>query len=235
MKTLTNTASALVIRDTPGGADTGKRIEQGEIVQAHGTSFDSAWTFVVAKAGAGWASSGYLSALATPAVVSPLGVAARAAWGSKYPAVQKMNPGPKSLVVVHHFATPDVPPIATVEQEESAMRQVESYHVETHGWKAIGYSFVVFASGRIYEGRGWGMVGAHTPGKNSSAHGIAFAVNGELHSLTLQAIAAFRALVHEGVRRGFVASDWKIGGHRDYDDTTCPGDKVYAQLGALHS
>lgn len=236
MKTLKCTASSLVIRATPGGVDTGARVRSEELVQAHGQSYDGAWTYIVAGGGAGWAATQYLAALpAAPASTVPLPLVSRASWGSKYATSQPMTPDPKKLVVVHHFASPDVPVNATPEQEAEALRGVEKYHVETHGWKAIGYSFVIFESGRIYEGRGWGQIGAHTPGKNSSAHGICFGMNGQVRPATAAVVASFRALINEGKKRGWVSYGWAIGGHRDFDDTTCPGDKVYAQLGELHS
>ena len=40
------------------------------------------------------------------------------------------------------------------------------------GWSDIGYSFLIGGDGRVYEGRGWGRVGAHTYGYNSRAYGI---------------------------------------------------------------
>lgn len=235
MKRMQGTASpSLVIRESPGaGKDTGLRVMPGESVVALGQTYDGTWTFVAKGGRFGWCSSQFLKPETPAPAASSLVVTSRASWGSLYTATQRMAPGAKDLVVVHHFAVPDVPFDATINEEEAAMRAVERHHVEKNGWKALGYSFVIFASGRIYQGRDWGFVGAHTPGKNSSAHGIAFAINGEAHALTSQAIASFRALVAGGVRAGWVASDWSIAGHRDYDDTRCPGDRVYGQLPAL--
>lgn len=67
MKRLQNKASSLKIRATPNGVDTGLRVTAREIVDAHGESWDRGWTFVVAKAGSGWASSAFLD---TPAPVA---------------------------------------------------------------------------------------------------------------------------------------------------------------------
>jgi hypothetical protein len=43
--------------------------------------------------------------------------------------------------------------------------------MDTNGWADIGYSFGVGEDGRIYEGRGWDRVGAHTSGYNSNGIG----------------------------------------------------------------
>lgn len=45
------------------------------------------------------------------------------------------------------------------------------------GWSDIGYSFLVGGDGRVYEGRGWGTVGAHTRGYNSNGIAISFVGN----------------------------------------------------------
>lgn len=73
MKLFRGTASALVIRELPGpdGVDTSKRIMHGQIVEAHGASFDGAWLYVQAPAGSGWASASYLEEAPT-AVAEPI-------------------------------------------------------------------------------------------------------------------------------------------------------------------
>ena len=56
----------------------------------------------------------------------------------------------------------------------------------------IGYNYLVGSDGRAYEGRGWGYMGAHTPGHNRDA--IAISAIGDYQtaepdSAVLQAIA----------------------------------------------
>lgn len=64
MKRLRCTASSLVVRDLPAGSDTGRRIRSGEIVPAHGESYDRKWAFVVPTGGPGWAASEFLAEIA---------------------------------------------------------------------------------------------------------------------------------------------------------------------------
>jgi N-acetylmuramoyl-L-alanine amidase len=45
--------------------------------------------------------------------------------------------------------------------------------MDTNGWLDIGYNFVVGEDGLVYEGRGWGRVGAHAVNWNSRSIGIA--------------------------------------------------------------
>jgi hypothetical protein len=68
MKTLRCTAGALVIRDLPSGADTGKRIIHGQTVSAYGKSYDGGWAYITAPGGSGWSSLAYLEYVPEPAV-----------------------------------------------------------------------------------------------------------------------------------------------------------------------
>lgn len=45
------------------------------------------------------------------------------------------------------------------------------------GWDDIGYNFLIGGNGRVYEGRSWNRVGAHTKGYNKN--GIAFSLMGD--------------------------------------------------------
>jgi len=86
----------------------------------------------------------------------------------------------------------------------------------------------------VYEGRGWGRVGAHTTGFNSASLGIAFCMDGNAAEPNDAMIASFKKLVQEGKKQGFLSLEPKISGHRDHNRTECPGEKVYAVLGKLH-
>lgn len=234
MKQLTCTASKLTVRATPGGLDTGLRILEGQSVQGHGESYDRAWVYVTRAGIAGWASVQYLDAeVAAPApVAGPLKIIPRAAWGARG-GVGLATADAKPLVVVHHFAAPDIPEGASEVIERAALLGVEKTHLGK-GWDGIGYNFIGFASGRLYEGRGWGRVGAHADGANSKSLGYAFAINGEAHEITPRAIATFRAWTAEGIRRGNIVRAFQLKGHRDVNtDTQCPGDLLYAQLAQL--
>lgn len=60
------TASKLILRAAPGGADTGRRFLSGQLAEFLGQTQDKAWQFIKAPAGEGWGSSQYL----VPAAVS---------------------------------------------------------------------------------------------------------------------------------------------------------------------
>lgn len=94
--------------------------------------------------------------------------------------------------------------------------------MDGNGWSDIGYNFLVDRSGKIYEGRGWTVVGAHAAPYNSSHIGICFI--GRDGDATGAAKAAIRALYDEACRRAGRTLDKT--GHRDLNSTSCPGDDL---------
>lgn len=122
----------------------------------------------------------------------------------------------ESDMVLHHTVGPW---ISTPAAERRYMREVEAMH-KRQGWLAIGYHYVVFPSGRIYEGRPENTVGAHCPGKNHLP-GVALAGTFTSKKPTLRQVAAVRALQ----RKLFKPN---LGMHRWYYATACPGDQAVA-------
>jgi hypothetical protein len=113
----------------------------------------------------------------------------------------------------------------TVAAEKKAMREIQRFHQgKSRGWADIGYAYVVFPSGRIYEGRGK-HVGAHCPGHNSEPS-CAFAGDYSKVAPTERAVRAFDEL-----RKQLRMVGWR--GHRDGFPTSCPGDALYGALRRL--
>ena len=152
----------------------------------------------------------------------------RSAWGAMSPR-GRAKMGSVGQVWVHHTAGPS--PTAP-DAEAAEMRAIQRFHMGTKQWSDIAYSFVVFPSGRVYEGRGWGVVGAHTENWNSRSYGICFAGNFETLVPTDEALAAAGALIRHGLDAGHITG-YRIGGHRDTKATVCPGKNLYARLSVI--
>lgn len=156
-------------------------------------------------------------------------------WGSQGRGGYEM--GRVSELLTHHFYIPDVSEWRSSDYEAGVMRNVEGYHIrEFYGGNAsrgggTGYQFVVFQSGRAYEGRGWFRTGAHTVGRNSSSVSIAFAINGDERVPTDAAWETARRIAAEGVQVGALTADYTLSGHADYSGKSCPGKKVYPIIG----
>ncbi|XP_034480253.1 peptidoglycan-recognition protein LC-like isoform X4 [Drosophila innubila] len=106
-------------------------------------------------------------------------------------------------------------------------RFIQAYHMDTLNWGQVGYNFMIGGDGRVYEGRGWDYIGAHTLGSNSISIGIAFIGNFNQMEATKEQLNACLLLLEEGVRLKKLKSDYQIFGHRQLLETESPGDKLY--------
>ncbi|MFD8940300.1 N-acetylmuramoyl-L-alanine amidase [Streptomyces sp. NPDC059578] len=121
-------------------------------------------------------SSGPSTPPAPPSSAPKPPITSRVAWGADEGLSAEgpeYNPDVKA-VFVHHtaqtstYACTDSPKI---------MRGLHTYHVQTVGWKDLGYNFAVDRCGTVFEGRKGGVdlpvLGAHTFGFNRESAGIA--------------------------------------------------------------
>lgn len=164
----------------------------------------------------------------------------RSEWGAKY---GQGNPTGKPHADVHVHTEagavrpadwPAIVALASTLQlnERQRMQAIERYHVQSRGWTAIGYSFVIHFDGSILEGRGWRRWGGHTKGHNDDL-GICFVGHGDLQPATEAQWAAAKWLIREGIRLGHLAPTYKVFGHRDSAPKSCPGDLIYHLIGQL--
>lgn len=155
-------------------------------------------------------------------------------------------------VHVHHTANAND---YSSDQVPTLIRGIYRYHTHYLGWSDIAYNFLVDRFGGVWEGRAGGperlVRGAHTRGFNSSSTGIAVIGNFDevrparsvLRSVAQ--IAAWKVHENGGWPRGRVrvrsegsdlydANDLVllrvIAGHRDTNETACPGRYLYDAL-----
>lgn len=157
----------------------------------------------------------------------------RDGWGARPARGRTLLRTDPPNIWVHHTAGGTISDQITPQHEATLMRSWQNFHMDQNGWADIGYSWVVFPSGRVYEGRGWGVSGAHTEGHNSSSHGICFAGNYEQQQPTASALESARQLIRIGVDVGAVARPIRLGGHRDVLRTACPGKNLYPLIYTL--
>lgn len=89
--------------------------------------------------------------------------------------LQRMYP-PLNRVIIAHTATN----VSNCQNLVACIRTVQAiqiYHMEDMGWLDIAYNFVIGGDGRVYEGTGWTIPGAHTLGFNRNGIGVAFVGN----------------------------------------------------------
>lgn len=158
----------------------------------------------------------------------------REQWHPKYGRGHETD-GAKTIVVVHHdsnaFPSRSEPGMS-IEQEAGIMRLIEEFHASklTKADPRMAYQFAGMQSGRVWEGIGWGHIGAHTAGMNSAAVGFFVPINGDADAPTPALVAAFHDWRAEGVRLGRLAKNHVVKGHSDYGKPSCPGEKLYDSL-----
>lgn len=127
-------------------------------------------------------------------------------------------------IIVHHTGT--------VKDRDMSAREAHLLHKYEFEWAGIGYHYMIRKNGLIEAGRPENLTGAHAYGNNKDSVGIALAGNFELADPTDAQIESLVKLV-AGLRNKYSLPIWEKGvviGHRDVNDTKCPGENLYYML-----
>lgn len=209
------------------------------------------------SASAGALASGGLSLDAGPGQPR---IIARSVWAGRHaPPAGPASYGSIRLAFVHHTENPNG---YTPAEVPAMLLAIFDYHRYVRGYFDIAYNFILDAFGRIWEARAGGIdepvIGAHAGGFNAVSTGVA--VLGSFISAAppartlaaLQRLLAWKLSLHGlpalgrvGVRVDPAGASYtafkpdalvrlnRVSGHRDGDQTNCPGDAFYARLPAL--
>jgi hypothetical protein len=159
-------------------------------------------------------------------------------WGAQY--------GQAQMAFIHHTAGSNS---YTSSQVPAIIRGIYVFHTLDRDWGDIGYNFLVDKFGRVWEGRYGGVdkavVGAHALGYNSGSFGTS--VMGEFTSTSppaavttsLEKLIAWKFSLHGVPAYGTVSLNGtvfnRISGHRDANQTSCPGQRLYDRLGTIRA
>ncbi|XP_055955983.1 peptidoglycan-recognition protein SC2 isoform X3 [Patella vulgata] len=166
-----------------------------------------------------------LTLIVTAAAVPCPHIVSRSGWGARAARhVSHLSHQPVKYAFIHHGESGSC---SSASSCAAIVRSYQNYHMDTHGWSDIGYSFLVGEDGNAYEGRGWDRVGAHTQGYNSV--GLAFCMIGSFDSRVpnAAAIATVKRMIACGVSKGKISQSYVLRGHRDMGSTSCPGQALY--------
>ncbi|CAG5039168.1 unnamed protein product [Parnassius apollo] len=135
---------------------------------------------------------------------------------------------PVRLVIIQHTVSPECSRFVLCAAE---LRNMQSWFIKYYNYD-IPYNFIIGNDGRVYEGRGWGIEGAHTFTYNRCSLGIGFIgdYREELtkHSrVTELQIKRAKMLLEEGVKRGFLDKDYSVLGAKDLNSSASPGSNLY--------
>ncbi|KAH3691048.1 peptidoglycan-recognition protein SC2-like [Dreissena polymorpha] len=155
---------------------------------------------------------------------SNVNIVTRSQWGAKAATAHTAMPVPAPEFFIHHTETP---PCSDRAGCIARVQSIQSYHMGHNGWSDIGYSFLVGEDGNVYEGRGWGYVGAHTEQYNSKGFAASMIGSFDSHVPNDKALTAVKNLIACGVQLGKIAGSYRLYGHRDAGQTSCPGTALY--------
>lgn len=159
--------------------------------------------------------------------------------------------------VVHHTVNDNGYSEASV---PSMLRGIQGYHMDTRGWDDIGYNFVIDRFGRVWHARAGDpnepITGGHTLGLNTESVGVSVLgtfTSADVPEAVVQAIGMFMGwkLGRHGVDplgttivrsnggsyadRGEMVEVQNLSGHRDNQQTSCPGSKLYGRLDEIRA
>lgn len=150
-------------------------------------------------------------------------VISRDGWDARPPKkpFSKLKPARVQGIVLHHSGVKDGP------KGMSALKAYERFHMDSRGWNAIAYNWLVDEAGVIYAGRGPGVVSGATKGWNSRTESICFTGWGEIEA-PQAALDSIKWLIND-INSRYGGKLW-VKGHRDLGNSTCPGNWLYNWL-----
>ncbi|XP_055623049.1 peptidoglycan-recognition protein LC-like [Toxorhynchites rutilus septentrionalis] len=158
----------------------------------------------------------------------PLRIVTRNEWLAS-PPKEELTPLtlPVSKVIIAHTATEGC---TTQTACVYRVRIIQEFHLGSSNLGDIGYNFLIGGDGNVYEGRGWFKVGAFLRGQNSKSEGIAFIGNYLRLKPTDAQMEALDSLLLNGTKSGYIKTDYKLYGARQWQQTESPGDLLYERL-----
>ncbi|KAJ8916771.1 hypothetical protein NQ315_005776 [Exocentrus adspersus] len=155
-------------------------------------------------------------------------IISRQEWNAAAPSSSKsLRENPPSYVVVHHSVTRMC---NTTEDCKLLMKSIQNTHMNTNGWEDIGYNFLIGNDGNIYEGRGWGIHGAHAISYNARSLGICLIGNFEEYPPSESQLQALRELIACSLEENKLIEDYNLIGHNQESATLCPGKYLYNEI-----
>lgn len=153
----------------------------------------------------------------------------RAEWGARPPKTQ--IPAIDSQVTTGHWEGPALwhGVIGPHTSCAPMVRGIQAYHMDHNGWTDIAYNGVACPHGYVFEGRG--------PQRYPAANGTTVANRASAVICYLGGQGdPFTAEGQQAMLDGAAwLGDPMLKGHRDWYNTACPGDVIYAWIGAGHA
>lgn len=149
----------------------------------------------------------------------------RTDWGARPPKYPYTPLSSSDGIIVHHLGDGVVRDPARTDYA-ALMRQTQNYHMDHHGWNDFAYGWAV-GGGRIFKGRGWGVIDGADLGVGRTMHSVLWLGDSYVNDVPEADLAAINTVIAE---HNAIYGTHYIGGHRDINATGCPGDHLYHWL-----
>jgi len=162
-------------------------------------------------------------------------------WGARPPSSPIVLGAPPTKIVVHHTASRNTADLTRAHAYALA-RSMQRDHMDNRGWIDSGQQFTVTRGAFTLEGRHRSLeavrgrtshvIGAHCTGQNAYAVGIE---NEGTYTTELPPGPQYGALVElcTTICTAYAIRAYAIYGHRDFQNTLCPGNAFWPRLGQL--
>ncbi|MGW3661313.1 peptidoglycan recognition protein family protein [Streptomyces sp. NPDC005151] len=181
---------------------------------------------------------------AGPAYAAGPVISGCAQWGARQPSsAVNVLPTIPHKIIVHHTATANSTDYSQAHSFAIA-RSIQAHHMDVKGWIDSGQHFTISRGAHILEGRHSSAAtlaagtqyieSAHCTEQNTVAVGIE--TEGTYNTEEPRP-AQYSALVQlcTHICRQYGLRAYQIYGHRDFNNTDCPGDRLYALLPQLRA
>ena len=166
-------------------------------------------------------------------------VVPRAEWGAAAPVLEMRRHTP-DRITIHHTGTRQAP-ARTLGEKMRALQQFSQRDDSLadgrrkRPWADVPYHMYIAVDGAVAEGREWQFVGDSNTPYDPTGHFL-IVLEGSFDSDTLTAgqRRALDALVAAAALRWRIPAA-RVGGHRDYASTRCPGRNLYSELPRLRA
>nr|XP_021194000.2 peptidoglycan-recognition protein 1 isoform X2 [Helicoverpa armigera] len=138
---------------------------------------------------------------------------------------------PLRLVIIAHTVSPECTLFVNCAAE---LRNMQGYFRKNYNYD-LPYNFLIGNEGRVYEGRGWNVVGAHTRSYNRCSLGIGFIGDyreglPQYSKVNEKQLERAKMLLDLGVRVGYLHPNYHVLGAKDLQSSESPGTNLYRAI-----
>lgn len=157
----------------------------------------------------------------------PANYVSRVSWLARRPdSITPLLPSQVDGIVFHYTA-------AGADEQElhvncaKRVRGVQNFHMDIRGWSDLAYNMLVCKHGYVFEGRGLERKSAATGAANRHTLAVCFLGDDSAtrDDLTPKGRAALVEVTRYIRKQRPLAQ--KLSGHRDFMQTSCPGQEIY--------